>query len=815
MSSAIYKGTIKVKDANGNLVPFMPKTDLKNVYDKASGTTMVQTVSRLRNGIDEAKGRGGIKVMYELPDDSNTEDYGPKTLIGSIVPSGTEKIIKCQASISNPSNGSFFALGEEYQISYRLFNASDEDIEGIALKINSENEATLSLDVAEIKHLDVTKTTSTDDIEYCLDEQRAKELDAVLAFDGSSQFTFAGIWNVDLNCLPDEEDYYDPLLTVSVATTNSPAASAIGYNVGETIQYRSTISNTGNAEFEGNISVVNTCTLRGEISSNECQIGLDASKTYQGSVTVTENDILNGTGWNITCTASGTSFLGKEGTFTGSARPKIAQPNPKIAVSYEFLNSPSDGKVWTDGETARYRILVANTGNLTLTNVEVVDLNSGVSQTISEMAPNASRQIENALFKYEIPAGNETPVITCTASASADAPNSLTTAFQIGKLQIMTDKSKGFQYAVNTTLVSSTNVKTSAPFTAASGCTITVDWGDDTSSEFTSSTSDRTHSYASPGTYAVTVSSDDWSKVTFVTNNSTSSVSSSSNPTLYWFRSTVTALNGMMPEMANTSLSYAFLGCTKLTTIDEHLFSSCGSISSFAYCFYGCTSLTALPENLFNGCTSSASFAYCFYGCTALVDIPSSIFSGCTGATAFNNCFYNCTSLEDIPQSLFKDCIGATNFHTLFRGCTRLKTIPEDLFQYNVAATDFGGVFWSCQNIQSIPEDLLRYNVAATNVGAFFCSARGPAFASFPVNFLKYNVNVTTLTADNYGFFESSAITSFSLRIGSPNITTATYFCYGLSTSGVTRTIYVPAGSTTKTTMQNYVSSFALTIVEE
>ena len=565
----------------------------------------------------------------------------------------------------------------------------------------------------------------------------------------------------------------------------------------------------------GNVSIIGECSLHGEVYSLDVPIKLGESRTIDDSIIVTEADILGRTGWNISCVASGTSFLGEAGEFTTSMPITIAQPNPNLVVSYETLNSPQDGNAWTNEETVRYCIRISNEGNLTLTNVQVEDLETGISKTIDELLPYTSRTIEDNLFKVEIANYPDQGIITCNASAAATAPNNLTPTIRIIKLLLVTDKNTGFQYTVNTTLQSSTNKLTSAPFSATNDGLAIIDWGDGTTSEFTSATEDKTHSYESPGTYAVTVSSDDWSKIALTTYSSTTAVTADSNPTLYWFRNTLVSLDGSLPELANTGLSYAFCGCSKLTSISEYLFFKCENVSLFSYCFYGCSRLTSLPENLFSRCTSATSFAYCFYNCSNLVAIPSSIFSGCSAATTFHSCFYNCSNLEVIPENLFKDCIGVTNFHALFRGCTKMKTIPEDLFKYNTLATDFGGVFWSCQNIQSIPEDLLRYNVAATNVGAFFCSARGPAFANFPVNFLKYNVNVTSLTADNYGFFESSAITSFSIRIGSSKVSNAQYFCYNIATTGVTRTVYVPAGSTTKNTMQSYASSFALTIVEE
>lgn len=173
--------------------------------------------------------------------------------------------------------------------------------------------------------------------------------------------------------------------------------------------------------------------------------------------------------------------------------------------------------------------------------------------------------------------------------------------------------------------------------------------------------------------------------------------------------------------------------------------------------------------------------------------------------------FYECSALLSLPEGLFASCTGILSFAHLCNGCTNLKTVPADLFKYSTNATNISSIFRSCKSIESIPEDLLRYNVAVTNVGAFFAEASIPAFNNFPVDFLKYNVNVTTLMSDSYGFFEGASIQSFSLRIGSPSITNISYFIS--TSSSATRIIYVPAGSTTKTTFENYSSTFI--IIEE
>lgn len=84
MSQFYTKGTIKIKNADGMLEPFYPKTDLSSV--KNNDTTLSETITNLNTRITEASQKGGIKVMYEEPTSENTADFANKTLIGYILP---------------------------------------------------------------------------------------------------------------------------------------------------------------------------------------------------------------------------------------------------------------------------------------------------------------------------------------------------------------------------------------------------------------------------------------------------------------------------------------------------------------------------------------------------------------------------------------------------------------------------------------------------------------------------------------------------------------------------------------------------------
>ena len=86
MANDFYaKGTIKVKNADGVLVPFLPKTDISCV-DSQNNVALTQTISNLQTQITEAENSGGIELMTTEPTDENTSSFANETLIGYILP---------------------------------------------------------------------------------------------------------------------------------------------------------------------------------------------------------------------------------------------------------------------------------------------------------------------------------------------------------------------------------------------------------------------------------------------------------------------------------------------------------------------------------------------------------------------------------------------------------------------------------------------------------------------------------------------------------------------------------------------------------
>lgn len=251
--------------------------------------------------------------------------------------------------------------------------------------------------------------------------------------------------------------------------------------------------------------------------------------------------------------------------------------------------------------------------------------------------------------------------------------------------------------------------------TALSNSTVTVDWGDGASVNYSTNIS---HTYSTSGNYVVEI------KGFF------SGVSASANK--YPFLTS--------GGRGNTNIVTVSVGeATKCEELGDFAFKGCSNLRSFAgaapftrkgglqnstiirlgkECFAGCSSITnlsclppmlyAFGEGCFSNCTALASVEflpefitslpdYCFAGCSSITNL-----AGLQDAvnTLGTGCFKGCTNLKDLsglPEDIsvgtyvFSDCTGLTNLNGyalsyltegLFKGCsglTSLEGIPDGI----------------------------------------------------------------------------------------------------------------------------------------
>jgi hypothetical protein len=249
-----------------------------------------------------------------------------------------------------------------------------------------------------------------------------------------------------------------------------------------------------------------------------------------------------------------------------------------------------------------------------------------------------------------------------------------------------------------------------------------VDWGDSTESTVTSSTdADRIHTYASSGTYTITISG---LMPSFKVNNNAA------------IRTLITSII----DFGRVGLRLLdFYGCTNISSIPASGTMAAGyqglnEIVSFAGFMRG-TSITVIPSDIFQYATRVSIFSDIFSFTTVTV-IPSGLFDNCTDATSFASAFNQCTSLATYPLDLFDNCPNVVNFSSTFRNC---RSLTEPLqFTNNTAVTVFTNVYNMVSSTNSMagtaPEIWLR---VPTPVGTdAFNNCFGLSnYASIPSNF--------------------------------------------------------------------------------
>lgn len=86
MDTYYAKGTIKIMNANGELVAFHPKTRTQYVSSASSVGTVEDDFDRIAEKIEIASTAGAVKLMEEMPTDENTAEYPNGTFIGYLFP---------------------------------------------------------------------------------------------------------------------------------------------------------------------------------------------------------------------------------------------------------------------------------------------------------------------------------------------------------------------------------------------------------------------------------------------------------------------------------------------------------------------------------------------------------------------------------------------------------------------------------------------------------------------------------------------------------------------------------------------------------
>jgi len=194
---------------------------------------------------------------------------------------------------------------------------------------------------------------------------------------------------------------------LNVTKTASPATYSA---VDQVITYTILVANTGNVTLS---SVVVTDPLTG-LNETIASLAPGASETYTQTHTITQADLDAGSVVN-TVSVSGTD-PGEDPVNDEDSETVTAEQSPGLNVT----KTASPATYSAVGDVITYTIVVANTGNVTLSDVAVTDPLTGLNATIASLAPGASETYTQTytITQADLDAGS----VVNTVSVSGDGP---------------------------------------------------------------------------------------------------------------------------------------------------------------------------------------------------------------------------------------------------------------------------------------------------------------------------------------------------------------------------------------------------------
>ncbi|WP_304583225.1 DUF7507 domain-containing protein [Aristaeella hokkaidonensis] len=306
-------------------------------------------------------------------------------------PNGHLTVIK-ETTSETPEGG--YKLGET--VSYKITVVNDGNLTITEIKVLDERTgdewAVDSLAPGESRTFEASTTVTEEDIlsKHIINEATAK---------GKSPDPD----KPDVPVTPDEtdDDPEDPnghLTVIKETTSETPEG---GYKLGETLNYKITVVNDGNL-------TITEITVTDDRTGDAWKIDSlkpGDSKEFEASTTVTEEDILS-------------EHIINEATAKGKSpdpdKPDVPvtpdetdddpeDPNGHLTVNKETTSTPKDENGYAEGEVISYKITVVNDGNLTITNINVIDDLTGDKWPVESLAPGATKEFET---KYTVTAAD-------------------------------------------------------------------------------------------------------------------------------------------------------------------------------------------------------------------------------------------------------------------------------------------------------------------------------------------------------------------------------------------------------------------------
>ena len=221
-----------------------------------------------------------------------------------------------------------------------------------------------------------------------------------------------------------------PTDTETVTTDEKPAltidksADVSTYDaVDDVITYTITVENTGNVTL---YDVLVTDPLTG-LNVTIASLAPEATEEYTQTYTIEQKDLDAGRVLNTATATDGTTSDSDDETVTADKKPALDVTKTADPTSYDAV-----------GDVITYTITVKNTGNVTLYDVVVTDPLTGLNETITSLAPDATESYTQTytIKQGDLDAGSVLNTATATAGEISDSDDETVTADKTPALRI-------------------------------------------------------------------------------------------------------------------------------------------------------------------------------------------------------------------------------------------------------------------------------------------------------------------------------------------------------------------------------------------
>ncbi|WP_299443437.1 PKD-like domain-containing protein [uncultured Aquimarina sp.] len=401
------------------------------VNEGSAGLTVTNTISNTQTEVE----------ANALPDDP-TEDV---TIINNE--------LEITKSDQAPPDGSYDSVGEVITYDFVVTNTGNQVIPSVTISDPNIDSGSLSpasvsnLGIGAVANFTATHTITQSDIE-------ADQVVNTATAEGtlSNGFVISDTSD-DPTTIASEDPTITPIEQLGALVLEKiaqPALDGLYDALGEVITYEFTVINTGNVSLD-NVTITDPNIDPGSLSPiSVANLPAGASAVFTATHTIVQLDFDNGSTTN-SATASGTEPVEGLVVSDTSDDPTTLAPNDATVVTIPQFgqlevtkvdDAPTNGPYNTLGQTITYTIIATSVGNVTLTDINVVDPNADTITLISTTGTDTGTDdIVDSMAPMDTATFEATHVITQDDLDAAQAVNTATVGAQDPGLGSVTDLS--------------------------------------------------------------------------------------------------------------------------------------------------------------------------------------------------------------------------------------------------------------------------------------------------------------------------------------------------------------------------------------